>query len=63
MLNLQTLYVAILVPASHLLTVLQIGQVKEKIAAEKGWEASTQKLIYSGICYKTKRFDSVLTSP
>lgn len=25
-----------------------IGQVKEKIASEKGWEASTQKLIYSG---------------
>ena len=25
-----------------------IGQVKEKISAEKGWEASTQKLIYSG---------------
>ncbi|RMD41382.1 hypothetical protein DV735_g3732, partial [Chaetothyriales sp. CBS 134920] len=27
-----------------------IGQVKEKISAEKGWEASTQKLIYSGKC-------------
>jgi len=27
---------------------LQIAQVKEKIANEKGWEASTQKLIYSG---------------
>lgn len=25
-----------------------IGAVKEKIAAEKGWEKSTQKLIYSG---------------
>ncbi|KAF2168041.1 hypothetical protein M409DRAFT_36448 [Zasmidium cellare ATCC 36951] len=25
-----------------------IGQVKEKISAEKGWETSTQKLIYSG---------------
>lgn len=25
-----------------------IGQVKAKISAEKGWEASTQKLIYSG---------------
>lgn len=25
-----------------------IGDVKSKIAAEKGWEASTQKLIYSG---------------
>jgi len=25
-----------------------IGQLKEKITAEKGWEASTQKLIYSG---------------
>ena len=27
---------------------LQVAQVKEKIAAEKGWEASKQKLIYSG---------------
>lgn len=27
----------------------QILQVKEKIQNEKGWEASTQKLIYSGI--------------
>ncbi|KAL9072817.1 MAG: hypothetical protein Q9161_003359 [Pseudevernia consocians] len=26
----------------------QIGQVKEKISSEKGWEASQQKLIYSG---------------
>ncbi|CAF9936055.1 MAG: hypothetical protein ALECFALPRED_006673 [Alectoria fallacina] len=26
----------------------QIGQVKEKISNEKGWEASQQKLIYSG---------------
>lgn len=26
----------------------QIGEVKEKITKEKGWEASTQKLIYSG---------------
>ena len=25
-----------------------IGQVKEKIFSEKGWEASQQKLIYSG---------------
>jgi len=25
-----------------------IGQLKEKISSEKGWEASTQKLIYSG---------------
>jgi len=25
-----------------------IGQLKEKISGEKGWEASTQKLIYSG---------------
>ena len=25
-----------------------IGQVKEKISSEKGWEASQQKLIYSG---------------
>ncbi|KAL9612734.1 MAG: hypothetical protein Q9167_002673 [Letrouitia subvulpina] len=28
--------------------LLQIGQVKEKISKEKGWEASQQKLIYSG---------------
>lgn len=27
----------------------QIGQVKEKISSEKGWEASQQKLIYSGM--------------
>ena len=27
----------------------QIGQVKEKISSEKGWEASQQKLIYSGV--------------
>ena len=27
----------------------QILQVKEKIQSEKGWEAGTQKLIYSGI--------------
>ena len=27
---------------------VQIGEVKEKITKEKGWEASTQKLIYSG---------------
>ena len=25
-----------------------IGEVKEKISKEKGWEASQQKLIYSG---------------
>ncbi|KAJ9603424.1 UV excision repair protein rad23 [Cladophialophora chaetospira] len=25
-----------------------IGQVKEKVAAEKGWEAASQKLIYAG---------------
>ncbi|KAG9814257.1 hypothetical protein KCU98_g20128, partial [Aureobasidium melanogenum] len=25
-----------------------IGEVKSKIASEKGWEPSTQKLIYSG---------------
>ena len=25
-----------------------IGQVKEKISSEKGWEAGLQKLIYSG---------------
>ena len=28
---------------------VQIGQVKEKISSEKGWEASLQKLIYSGM--------------
>lgn len=35
------------------LTLPQILQVKEKIAAEKGWEAPTQKLIYSGehLCF------------
>lgn len=27
---------------------LQIATVKDKVAAEKGWEASQQKLIYSG---------------
>ena len=27
----------------------QIGQVKEKISMEKGWEAGLQKLIYSGM--------------
>lgn len=27
----------------------QVAQIKEKIAEEKGWEASTQKLIYSGM--------------
>jgi UV excision repair protein RAD23 len=26
----------------------QIGQVKEKISKEKGWEVSQQKHIYSG---------------
>ena len=30
----------------------QIGQVKEKISSEKGWEASQQKLIYSGMHQK-----------
>ena len=30
-------------------TWAQIGQVKEKISSEKGWEASQQKLIYSGM--------------
>ena len=29
---------------------LQIGEVKEKISKEKGWETSLQKLIYSGMC-------------
>jgi hypothetical protein len=29
----------------------QISAVKEKIAAEKGWEPKTQKLIYSGLIY------------
>jgi hypothetical protein len=28
---------------------IQISDVKEKIAKEKGWEASQQKLIYSGM--------------
>ena len=32
----------------------QIGQVKEKISNEKGWEASQQKLIYSGMHRKWK---------
>ena len=27
----------------------QVGQLKEKIATEKGWEASSQRLIYSGM--------------
>jgi hypothetical protein len=27
----------------------QIGQVKEKISKERGWEATQQKLIYSGM--------------
>lgn len=27
----------------------QIGQVKEKISKEKGWEVSLQKHIYSGM--------------
>lgn len=27
----------------------QIAQVKEKVAAEKGWDAAQQKLIYSGL--------------
>ncbi len=27
---------------------VQVAQVKEKIAQEKGWEATQQKLIYSG---------------
>ena len=26
----------------------QVSEVKERIQQEKGWEASTQKLIYSG---------------
>lgn len=26
----------------------KVGQVKEKISEEKGWEAGQQKLIYSG---------------
>jgi len=45
------------VDASTLLTAgiaEQIGGVKEKITKEKGWEASTQKLIYSG-AYKPRR--------
>ena len=36
----------------------QILQVKEKIQADKGWEASTQKLIYSGLSFiKLPHFD------
>jgi UV excision repair protein RAD23 len=30
----------------------QIGNVKSKIQAEKGWEAANQKLIYSGMPMK-----------
>ncbi len=31
-----------------LMSTLKIGEVKEKIAQEKGWDAAQQKLIYSG---------------
>ena len=34
---------------------LQVGQVKEKISNEKGWEAGQQKLIYSGMCARYRR--------
>lgn len=34
--------------SSRLTSFIQIGQVKEKVAAEKGWEATSQKLIYAG---------------
>ena len=27
---------------------MQIGEVKEKVAAEKGWEAASLRLIYAG---------------
>lgn len=36
----------------HLANIMgsaQISEVKEKIAKEKGWEPSQQKLIYSGM--------------
>lgn len=31
-------------------STFQVGQVKEKIAQEKGWDVAQQKLIYSGKC-------------
>jgi hypothetical protein len=34
--------------AAHLANTLQIGELKAKIHAEKGWEVAQQKLIYSG---------------
>jgi hypothetical protein len=33
---------------ASLTSCVQIGAVKEKISAEKGWETSLQRLIYSG---------------
>ena len=39
---------------------MQIGEVKEKITKEKGWEASTQKLIYSGTCKAWKSIQQTL---
>lgn len=35
---------------ANLIFGMQIGEVKEKISKEKGWEAVQQKLIYSGMC-------------
>lgn len=35
-------------PLPLLIAALQVAQLKEKIATEKGWEASSQKLIHSG---------------
>jgi hypothetical protein len=32
----------------------QIAQIKEKVSAEKGWDAAQQKLIYSGSWIKCK---------
>jgi hypothetical protein len=34
---------------------IQVLQVKEKIEKEKGWEASQQKLIYSGEAFLVAR--------
>jgi hypothetical protein len=36
-------------PVMLTLSGQQIGQVKEKISKEKGWEVSQQKHIYSGM--------------
>lgn len=46
-------------PSSKILTnanyEAQISDVKEKISKEKGWEASQQKLIYSGVFHEPRR--------